>query len=178
MDDVQKYLVGTEEMTGWYRVTDPLSPMCGCDVRGTVSMAPLSSGHVRSFLLVSAMRRVDIFVGDRPYQLVAPSGEDLGIMVATEGLFPSFLQDDIVQLTTEKPYGQCLEEIVDTRDDGHTALTSVTYERAYQLALVSRGHLVISRTLSTESVEIPKIRETFNDGAPIADVAQMIREMT
>ncbi len=77
------------EKKKWFRVTDPLNPLCGCDVRiqdfGSFTEA-------KDWWTVEAMRRVDVFIGDRPFQLIAREGENLGLMVDARHLVESPLQ--------------------------------------------------------------------------------------
>jgi hypothetical protein len=120
------------------------------------------------------MRRVDIFVGDRPFQLVAPAGETLGLMIDVSHLEPSPLQDDIVELSTDLPYGEFLEEVEDgPRGDDGAKLTCVAFESLYQVALV-HGNTVVSRTLTNENDDIVRIREAFSRGDHVDDLRYMI----
>lgn len=126
----------------WYRVIDPINPLFGCDVTGLID----EDTHP-GYLQVTAMRRVDIFVGDRPFQLVGNDYEGLGIMIDTDHLGESLLQDETVELTTERPFGRCIDESEMTRKDGVT-LRIARYETHVQIALSdSEGSLLGTQTL-------------------------------
>jgi hypothetical protein len=130
----------------WFRVIDPLSPLYGCDVKLADSSAVAVDRGAEIWWKVIAMRRVDIFVGDRPFQLIAPPGESLGICIDPDQLEPSPLQDETVELQTDRPNGLCLDESEMTRGDGHT-LRIARYERATQVALDDgQGTLLGTRT--------------------------------
>jgi hypothetical protein len=147
----------------WWRVIDPLNPMFGCDVRGT------SAG---GWLLIDAMRRVDVFVGDRPYQLVARDGQSLGLKILNDEdtLTESHVQDEIVELKTDRPFGRCIDESDMTRKDGHT-LRVAQYENAVQIALDDpEGTLLGTRTFSglpdeTDGV-LRQVTGIFDGGDP------------
>lgn len=127
----------------WYRVNDPLSPVYGCDVRGWRAEAVFGPDDA---LVVIAMRRVDIFVGDRPFQLVAPDGENLGLAVRTDQLVESPIQDEIMETGTDRPYGLCIDESEMRRADGCT-IRMARFERAIQVALEdAEGNLLATNT--------------------------------
>jgi hypothetical protein len=138
----------------WYRVIDPLSPLYGCDVRGTSS---------EPWLTIVALRRVDVFVGNRPFQLVAPEGQSLGLLIDVEQLELSPIQTDVVELDTGRPFGRCIDESTMTRGDGLT-LRIARYERAQQVALDdNRGTLLASRTFGTpDGADSPGLRAAIN----------------
>lgn len=158
----------------WYRVIDPLNPLCGCDVWGTQG-----SDNGGNTLHVSKLRRVDVFVGDRPYQLIAPAGRTLGISVYAETyswdgiLTPSPIQDEIVELDTGTPYGKCVEERDHGRSDGFR-LRVVEYELMAQVALddTASGTVLTSATVSLEA--LPLIEDAFVGGAELDEVQQVI----
>jgi hypothetical protein len=165
----------------WFRVIDPLSPLYGCDVRGYDAKDGPYDLPRRTYLNVTGMRRVDIFVGDRPFQLMAPKNENLGLMVLFQQLEPSPLQDDIIELSTELPYGKFLEEIEDgpRGDETEAMLTCVAYEKRYQVALKwrdvgSETINVFSRTIQNHNDDVMRIREAFDRGDDIDDVRYMI----
>lgn len=165
----------------WYRVIDPLSPLYGCDVRGYDASEGPYGIPKGTYLNVSGMRRVDIFVGDRPFQLMAPKNENLGLMVLFQQLESSPIQDEIVELSTELPYGEFLEEVEDgpRGDETEARLTCVAYEELYQIALkwrdpVSSTINVFSRTVLNSAGDIARIREAFNRGDYVDDVRYMI----
>lgn len=120
----------SEEKKKWYRVIDPLSPLHGCDVSGREWLVE-SGGHL---LVIDGVRRVDIFVGDRPFQRMAGAEQNLGLYINFDQLEDSLIQDEVVELARDKPYGIFLNESNMTRLDGHT-LRVVQYERATQVAL-------------------------------------------
>jgi hypothetical protein len=121
----------SEESKKWYRVIDPLSPLHGCDVSGREWLVE-SGSHL---LVIDGVRRVDIFVGDRPFQRIAGAERHLGLYIEFSQLEDSLIQDEVVELSREKPYGIFLNESSMTRNtDGHT-LRIVQYERATQVAL-------------------------------------------
>lgn len=158
----------------WFRVIDPLSPLYGCDVRGFKKPVGNSAMTVQDFLVIEAMRRVDIFVGDRPFQLVAPSGECLGLLIDWTQLEPSPIQDEIVELSTDLPYGEFLEEVLDEREG--LQLHCVAYERAYQVALLGTDppSVIVSRTLQNSDDEVVRIRAAFDRGDDVDDIKYMI----
>lgn len=146
----------------WYRVVDPLNPLFGCDVRGHEADQSFPDG--RSGLVVTAMRRVDIFVGDRPFQLVAPDEEDLGIMIDDTHLEDAPIQDETVELQTDRPFGICLDESELTRKDGHT-LRIARYERATQVALSDpQEELLGTRTFASDP---SKVLDSSSDEARV-----------
>ncbi len=156
-----------EKTVKWFRVTDPLSPLFGCDVQ-TWSVG------LHDWPLVVALRRVDIFVGDRPFQLVAKSGEDLGLQINPDILTESPMQDDIVELGTDMPYGKVLVELEKTRADGLT-LNFVTYERAGQVSIISTGKVAAKKTyFGFDTSRSSEIELAFDDGDNIEDLKYMI----
>ena len=121
----------------WFRVIDPLNPLCGCDVRGVKCFD--AEGNWNE-LHLTALRRIDVMVGDRPYQLRAGDNDRLNIAIVGYAntwhtiVEISPLQDDVIILADDRPYGRCLDESSATRADGYT-LRAVRYERATQIAL-------------------------------------------
>lgn len=172
----------------WYRVIDPLSPLYGCDVRGWRKPVGNNEMTIQDFMVIEAMRRVDIFVGDRPFQLVAPDGEMLGLLIDWTQLEPSPLQDEIVELATDMPYGEFLEEVELNREDG-CVLHLSAYERLYQVALLVPGppdpgplgnkpprRLLASRTIDCTPEVIQAIRGVFERGDSVFDIKRMIED--
>lgn len=150
----------------WYRVNDPLSPLSGCDVRlgpDRLDFHRRSDGALL-YAIIVAVRRVDVFQGDRPYQRVSALGQDLGLMIATDRLIESPIQDDVVEIATDRPYGACVEERDHERSDG-LRLRVVQYELMAQVALddLSSGALVGSATVPLEAME--DIEEAFVEGS-------------
>lgn len=163
----------------WFRVIDPLSPLYGCDVRGhcvDCSFGPDDG------LVIRAMRRVDIFVGDRPFQLVAPEGETLGLIIISSQLEPSPIQDDIVELSTDLPYGKFLGEVEEgPRNDDETEarLTCVAYEKRCQIALkwrdpASETMNIFSRVVLNLNDDVARIKGAFERGDSVDDIRYMI----
>ena len=125
----------------WYRVTERMSPLCGCDVLGEIALDEF--GEQLGFLLICKLRRVDVFVGDRPFQLVASPNESLGLLIDYSHLDESPLQEDIIEMSVSSPYGKCLNEDEYTRPDG-LILRVVTYSKAVQVALEDPGSGLIA----------------------------------
>lgn len=149
----------------WYRVVERLSPLCGCDVRVEVT-------GKYDWPLIVALRRVDVFAGDRPYQLVAAEGENLGIAVDPDDLELAPIQDDIVELTTRSPYGECLEESELIREGSNLVLRCAFYERASQISLEAQGTGVLaSRTFLAEDhgERVAELADLFADVSVEAD---------
>lgn len=155
----------------WYRVNDALNPLCGADVL-TGDVGHIEGGH-RRFYEVLAVRRVDVFVGDRPYQLVAPQGQSLGIMVAGDNLTESPIQDEIVEIATDRPYGAVVEERDHDRSDS-LKLRAVEYELMGQVALddTDAGVVLASATVSLEALSL--IEEAFRAGSDPDEVQFII----
>lgn len=118
----------------WYRVSDTLNPLHGCDVTGREKNVGHSDGTMTEMFVITALRRVDIFVGDRPFQLVAKDGEYLGLLVDKAHLVDSPFQDEIMEVGDDRPFGICLDESEMTREDG-VMLRVARYEKAVQIAL-------------------------------------------
>lgn len=135
----------------WHRVIDPLNPLFGCDVLLDWNAATTSKSQV--WFSVRGMRRIDVFVGDRPFQLIAPPGENLGITINPEHLEESPLQDDIVELSTDRPFGLCLSEASVLRSDG-CCFRIATFERMSQVAVDGPdGALLASATCTQEAAD-------------------------
>lgn len=161
-------------MGKWFRVIDPLSPLYGCDIRLGLGLARVNPDDfsVKSFGVVVAMRRVDVFVGDRPFQLIAKEGEDLGLMIDKSQLEDSPLQDETVETGTDRPHGLCIDESEMTRGDGVT-LRVARYERAVQIAVEdSEGELRATNTAvgGTRDVWEKVIVDMFEAGADVDDI--------
>lgn len=160
-------------MTKWYRVIDPLNPLCGCDVFGDEG-----SNEGGNCLDVRGLRRVDVFVGDRPYQLVAPPGpRGLGISITNDAfnwdgvLVDSPIQNEVIELVTDRPHGKCVEEYQLDRSDG-VALRVARFERAVQVALDNDSVLVTSRTYTGNDREdsYQAISDMFHDGLDVDEL--------
>lgn len=163
-------------MSEWFRVNDPLSPLHGCDVRG--SEAVDENEESLGFLMIEALRRVDIFVGDRPHQLVAPEDGNLGLMIDMNQLIESPIQDDIVELVTDRPFGKCVEEYQLDRADG-VALRIARFEGAIQVALDDvGGRLVRSVVFSDVSreVEVEALVSDFRLGLEVDDLLVLMND--
>lgn len=154
----------------WYRVNDPLNPLCGSDVL-TGEVGRIEGGS-RKFWEVIAIRRVDVFVGDRPYQLVAPAGGSLGIMVASDGLVESPIQDEVVEIATDRPYGKCVEERDLDRSDG-VRLRVVEYEQMGQVALDDAdGTLAASGNVTVGGIS--RLEEAFRNGSDLDEMLELL----
>lgn len=149
----------------WYRVVDPLNPLYGCDVRCIIEPDMDTTGYST----INAMRRVDIFVGDRPFQLIAQPGKDLGLMVFRDHLEESPVQDEIVELGTDYPYGKCQGEMNLTRGDD-LAVNVAKYESTNQVALLKGGKLLKSVMLGF--VRADNLAEMFEDGRSVDDILE------
>lgn len=162
----------------WYRVIDPLSPLYGCDLRlapGRLNLR-LSAGGVKTFATIEALRRIDVFVGDRPFQLISPEHETLGLMIDAAQLENSPIQDDIVELATDRPYGNFLEENQIFRGEGE-CLHLVAYDDAFQVALRSSDRVITTRITTGETELIDGIRLAFERNRPTEEVKMMIERL-
>ncbi len=164
-------------MGNWYRVIDPLNPLYGCDVRCRESL------QAEGWMVVEALRRVDVFVGDRPFQLVAPKGGCLGLLVDSDNLEVSPIQDEVMETATDRPYGLCLNESEMQRGDEVT-LRIARYEYSTQIALLSaEGKLLATQTLwnggptgpETTRLWEEKIVSMFERGDDQDDIAYALR---
>lgn len=155
----------------WYRVNDALNPLCGADV--LTGDAGHIEGDSRTFYEVLAVRRVDVFVGDRPYQLVAPPGQSLGIMVASDNLTQSPIQDEVVEIATDRPYGAVVEERDHDRSDS-LRLRVVEYELMAQVALddTASNTVLSSATVSLEGMR--QIELDFVEGSELDEMQDLI----
>lgn len=167
--------MGETELRKWYRVIDPLSPLYGCDVRGNYRNATFGPEHG---LIIDGLRRIDILIGDRPFQLMAPAGEDIGLIIRLSNLELSPLQDDVIELATDSPYGNCVSDVQISRED-RAVLHVVSYERAYQVALLRNGSnptkIVASRIIRCEPHVILKITKAFENGTDIDMMRDFIK---
>ena len=139
--------MGEKRNSGWYRVVDPLNPLCGCDVR----VPRVFIENDLKMAVVDAVRRVDIFVGDRPFQLFAPEGQSLGVWVNVKHLAASPIQDEVVETGADRPYGICIDESEMTRADGVT-LRVARYERATQVARENADGQLLSTATKTDEL--------------------------
>lgn len=159
----------------WFRVNDPLSPLHGCDVRGSeaVDVDEDSLG----FLMIEALRRVDVFVGDRPHQLIAPKGGNLGLMIDMDQLEPSPIQNEIVEIGTDRPFGKCIEEYQLDRADG-VAIRVARFETATQIALDDvDGRLARSIVLSGHNdvtLDGLTLMVAFRDGMDVFTLVEIM----
>ena len=158
----------------WWRVVDPLNPLCGCDVKGWDSEAVFGPDDA---LAVTALRRLDVLVGDRPFQLVAAEGEHLGVAVLREHLEPSPVQDDRIEIGYDNPHGRCLSEVSIPGPDGDE-LRVARYERAIQVAYGEmEGELYATATIrgSDRDTRLSNVIAAFSDGTvDVDDLKQMI----
>lgn len=138
----------------WYRVVDPLNPLHDCDVLLSgqiVRNIAWADDEDEKFCRVIAMRRVDVFVGDRPFQLFAKEGEDLGLLISNACIASSPFQDEVMVTGTDRPFGLCLDESEMTREDG-VMLRVARYEKAIQIALT--GADGVFRATSTQTDDL------------------------
>jgi hypothetical protein len=161
----------------WYRVVDPLSPLFGCDVSGrlTVGGWDIERDRYRGYLIIESMRRIDVFVGDRPFQLVAPKGDSLGLIIRQEQLEISPLQVDVVEIDSKRPFGICLDESEMQRADG-LVLHVVNYEQATQVALKAGdgGQLLATQTFA-DKTKVEQILTMFERGDDQDDIVYMLK---
>lgn len=135
------------ETVKWWRVVDPLNPLCGCDVRlGTdddevynkiAEFSTEEDGTTGEYVSVTALRKLDVLVGNRPFQLVNRDG-DIGLLIDRSHIEPSPVQDDVVEIGYDLPNGRCVDETVIEGIDGDV-LRVATYERAIQVAYCEEG---------------------------------------
>ena len=138
----------------WYRVVDPQSPLFGCDVKGWISEAAIGADDA---LVIQAMRRIDMVVGDRPYQMIASDGENLGLAIRTDQLEVSAVQDDLIEMTRTHPYGEIISE---KKLGDEISLTLVLYGRALQAAYVDGSIVVAKNTwLSSDLQELTDLAD-------------------
>lgn len=148
-----------------------MNPLCGCDVKtGEEGHLVGASGK---FWEVTAIRRVDVFVGDRPFQLVAPPGDSLGIMVANSHLIKSPIQEDITEIATDRPFCKCLEEREHSRGDD-LVLRVAEYEGMAQVALddTATNSVLTSATVSLEGMR--QIELDFAEGTGLDELQDLI----
>ncbi len=152
----------------WFRVVDPLSPLFGCDVT-------VIGSTLKGFKHVMSMRRMDIFVGDRPFQLIAPEGESLGILIKESHLEESPLQVDVIEIGSSRPFGICLDESEMQRGDD-LVLHIVNYEQATQIALKDGdgGELLATQTFTDKSVA-DAVLKMFERGDDRDDITFMLK---
>lgn len=135
----------------WYRVCEPLNPLNGCDVK----IRDDGTGLV----CLCALRRVDVFVGDRPYQLRG----DLGIWIREEHLKESPIQDDIMEMATDNPYGPFVGE--SRSYDNPLEMHIARYQSAIVVSLrdlegPDDARLICSRTMIGAPAELDaKVKE-------------------
>lgn len=165
----------------WFRVIDPLSPLYGCDVllsgEKVYNVEWAVGGEDEEFHRVIAMRRVDVFVGDRPFQLVAKEGQDLGLLISNACFASSPVQDEIVEAGTDRPHGLCIDESEMTRQDGVT-LRIARYERATQIAVEDADDcLMATHTDSSDARESWErvIVDMFERGDDLEDIVYALR---
>lgn len=164
----------------WFRVNDPLNPLHGCDVKvGDPFAVSTAIPEGRSFAPIIAVRRVDVFQGDRPYQRISAPGADLGLMIdVTVALAESPIQDDVVELATDRPYGDLIEEYQLDRSDG-VSMRVVSFTGGTQVALSeSDGSLVRSMFYSGPAFQVrfELLEEAFNDGEEVEGLVLIMIE--
>lgn len=153
-----------DEETKWWRVIDPLNPLYGCDVRLS-DVDGIYGGKITSPLIwwkVVAMRRVDMVVGDRPFQLMAPDGCDLGIAIDPEQLTTSPIQEDVIEFDRGSPYGEFIQERSHRIHDDGPSLTVVRFTRALQAVLIDvDGNCMASNTFFADHDELAQLELTL-----------------
>ncbi len=156
----------------WYRVIDPLNPLFGCDVRCRKSDLQVNADR----FVIEAMRRVDLLVGDRPFQLIAPEGEDLGLTIKRTHVEESPLQEETIEIGTDRPFGLCLGEAEVSVPSGH-AMRTAQYERVTQVALEDpEGRLLATATVSHKMADVWLQAFVDEDGLELDElIAQMSR---
>lgn len=137
----------------WYRVVDRAHPLWGLEVCGDLNnQEVVLDGSDDALLDVKSVRRLEVFVGDRPMQISRVRGMWLSMDILEE----SPIQED-VQLEVGPPYGKCLEEdsmeigsILRTDGLGTNAVkvTVALYERAATVAVVE------CKSFSAENVRV------------------------
>lgn len=117
----------------WYRVVDRAHPLWGLEVCGDLDNDdPVTDGCDEPLLHVLAVRRLDVFVGDRAFQIPRVKGMYLSLEI----LELSPVQDDVIELDTSSPYGKCLVEGTLAPQKGFL-LTYALYERAVTVSLTT-----------------------------------------
>lgn len=153
----------------WWRVVAPDNILFGADVRGNV--IPADDGCEVATLFVRAIRRVDMIVGDRPFQ-VQNLGTGIMIEVNMDNLELSPVQDEVVEISRKSPHGEFQHETTETNGNRH--LTIVWYEDAIQIAVTEeRGYteltLATNTWMTSDSTERLHITEfatsLFREGA-------------
>lgn len=147
----------------WWRVVAPDNILFGADVRGNV--IPADDGCEVATLFVRAIRRVDMIVGDRPFQ-VQNLGTGIMIEVNMDNLELSPVQDEVVEISRKTPYGSFVAETGETNGNKH--LTKVWYENAVQIAVTEeRGHteetLATNTWMTSDPTERRQITEFATD---------------
>jgi hypothetical protein len=157
----------------WFRVIDPLSPLFGCDVK-------LGFSRMLNFTSIIAMRRIDVFVGDRPFQLIAPENETLGLFIDVNQLEASPFQNETMEMSTSIPYGACIQEYETARtesDESETVLHIVYYDNATQVALKDGSGVLSKNTffgLPFSISPVLKIRYEFEHNASVESLVNLI----
>jgi hypothetical protein len=158
-------------MNQWYRVIDPQSPLFGCEVRGWISEAAIGADNA---LVVEAMRRLDMIVGDRPFQMIAAAGDNLGLAIRADQLEVSAVQEDIVEMSRESPYGKFVDEWRYDNDRSGYELQLVRYEGALQAVLRSEDGIVAKNTwISSESQDLSDLESHLTNMLGSADPANL-----
>lgn len=126
----------------WMRVSDPISPLDGCDVLVTDEQV-----GEHPWRMVYGLRRIDVFVGNRPFQLIAEDKGNIGVMVNPLTLTDSPLGDDVVEMSTTTPHGKFVSEDLYRGPEDGPSMMVVRFSRAYQVALLD----VESRLMATNT---------------------------
>lgn len=115
----------------WYRVVEATNPLSGCDVLCDEEMFSKSY-----YCPVYGVRRIDVFVGDRPFQMVsADPSVDMGIAIHAGHMKLSSIQHRSITLSTDRPNGLCILE--KEWEDGKRIVRYAEYENGRSQVSVS-----------------------------------------
>lgn len=163
----------------WYRVSDGGNPLCGADVK----LGPMLGWE--PWYKVVAVRRCDVFLGARPYQMRAagPDG-DLGLMTNASHLRLSPVQDEEFELATDNPYGDFIDEERLTDVDG-AELQLIHFDNAVQCVFRWIDHGTKQKTSNTffgtgEELEVKagQLRVLYDDGEHDNLIASIVGEIS
>lgn len=128
----------------WYRLIDRAHPLWGLEVCGRLVLGNLyrrgtdllEDEENFEAIEVTAVRRLDVFVGDKVLQVP----EVRGMYLSCKLLERSPVQED-VELSFDSPYGKCLVESSRLVEDGRVTfieLNYVIYEQAVTVVLLRK----------------------------------------
>lgn len=129
----------------WKRINDPLSPLFGADVRGLEIKVEENyyTHNSDKWFLVTHLRRLDLIVGNKPFQLSGGDDGHIGMIISCDFLIDSPVNEDTIEFDSLPPYGKFLGERLEKRLDG-LRLESARFENSVQASLFS-GDLFIKR---------------------------------